>query len=306
MTLITVMSNRSLIKIILLAVLPITVFVSIIAVYFKFQRTNLLSVFAGSDIYDVDDDSSFLSVLNVGEAQSVLVASCGEVALIDTGNDDDLAADMLNRYGIKHLDYILISHYHEDHFGGLESICESYTVGEVILPPRNSSDDSYQDYIDVKSTVKNSGAQIFDAYAGQSVTVGRLKVKVLAFNGHLNDENDKSLVISVDDGEYSVNVMGDIGETVENMLIFSDADISAFALVAAHHGSGSSNSNRFLNAIGCEYVIASCGAPDIYGLPDDEMVSRVENNDIQLYTTYENGIIRIDYTDTKPKIITER
>lgn len=290
-------------RIIILILLPIISFISIILI---FDSGNLSISSARTEIFKYNKIDSFISVLDVGEAQSILIYSNGITALVDTGNDDGKAIELLHKYGIKTLDYIILSHYHDDHTGGLYEIVNSINTDTVIGSRRYEGDEFYDAYESVIDFSREQKVEFKTAYDGMSIDVGELVLDFYVFANEYKDENNKSIILTLRHKDNRVLISGDIDLRVEKDLIASNIDLSSDVYVLAHHGSKTSNSFDFIDFVGCDVAVASCGEYAKYFHPDKTVVNNLESFDIDLYSTYENGVIRFDFKETILSINTQK
>lgn len=292
--------NKQFYKKLIIILIPIIVCLIIFIIIYD----SLFGIFSGtmdSVIYRNGDDLSFVTVLDVGEAQSILICSKGKAALIDTGNDNYRVLELLRKYGIRELEFIILSHYHNDHIGGLENICDSIEVNRIYASERQYSDEFYVDYLYVNELSYAYDIDFNKAYEGLHLKLGEIDVDVVALFDYFEDENDKSLVISIDHFGDSVLVLSDISSKCENIFP-KEKNISSVAVVAAHHGSSGSNSEDFLLSTRSKNFIVSCGIFAENNHPSEEFVDRINSIGAKLYTTNEYGNIRIDFNKYSSEI----
>ncbi len=290
-------------RIIILILLPIITFISVLLIY----NSGKLSIsFARTEIFKYNKNDSFISVLDVGEAQSILIYSKGITTLIDTGNDDGKAIELLHRYGIKTLDYIILSHYHDDHTGGLYEIVNSINTDTIIGSRRYQSDEFYDAYESVIDFSREQKVEFKTAYDGMSINVGDIVLDFYVFASEYKDENNKSIVLSISFEDNRVLITGDFDSRVEKDLIESNIDLSSDIFVLSHHGSKTSNSPDFIDYVGCDIAVASCGEYTKYFHPDKKVVNNIKACDVHLYSTNKNGVIRIDFKETIFSISVEK
>ena len=207
--------------------------------------------------------------INVGQGDCALVRYKKENFLIDTGGSmyNDLATECLIPYleslKIFKLDYVFISHRDFDHYGALESLTENYEVEKVL-------------YSEVFSSVK----------------VDDLVIQNLNHVNSYTETNDKSSVLKFTIKETSFLFTGDISKTVEEDLIKQQSNlIDCDVLKVAHHGSNSSSSIEFLKECSPELAVISCGLNNIYRHPSDEVISNLENLNIEYKRTDLDGTV---------------
>ena len=255
---------------------------------------------------EIGEDSSFVvHFIDVGQADCALVACDGQYMLIDGGNagDSDLVYTYLKEQDVAHLDYLVATHLHEDHIGGLSSAPYAATVGVALAPETTGTTKVYKNLVkslatrDVELTIPEIGSEF---------QLGSARVRVLGPVKEYSDTNNTSLVLAVDYGQITILFTGDMEREAELDLVESGADLSAAVLKVGHHGSSSSTSYPFLREVMPQYAIISVGEGNSYGHPNEESISRLSDAGTTIYRTDHNGTI-IAYSDgTSVTFETER
>ena len=227
--------------------------------------------------------------IDVGQADASLVICDGKTMLIDGGNADDsnLIYTYLKKQGITHLDYIVATHAHEDHVGGLSGALNYATVGTVFSPVSSYSSKAFQNFA---KNVQKQGKSLTCPSVGQSFSLGSATCRVLAVNT-TSDTNNSSIVLRVVYGNTSFLFTGDAEREVEQVMIDRGEPLSATVLKVGHHGSYTSSSYAFLWNVMPQYAVISCGKGNSYGHPHDEPLSRLRDADVQLFRTDMQGDI---------------
>ena len=230
--------------------------------------------------------------IDVGQALSVLVECDGQFMLYDGGNVDDgsLVVSYLQSQGVEQLEYVFCSHAHEDHVGGLAAALAYFPVYHVYSPVTDASTKCFQDF--VKYT-QQQGLQVEVPAVGTMWPLGGATVTMLGPVAQYSDTNDTSLVLRIDYGSTSFLLTGDMEKTAETDLVNSGANLRANVLQVGHHGSSTSTSYLFLNAVLPEMGVISCGVNNKYGHPHEETLSILRDAGVDVYRTDLQGTITI-------------
>ena len=230
--------------------------------------------------------------IDVGQALSVLVECDGQFMLYDGGNVDDgsLIVSYLQSQGVEQLEYVFCSHAHEDHVGGLAAALAYFPAYHVYSPVTDASTKCFQDF--VKYT-QQQGLQVEVPAVGTMWPLGGATVTMLGPVAQYSDTNDTSIVLRIDYGSTSFLLTGDMEKPAETALVNSGANLRADGLQVGLHGSSTSTSYLFLNAVLPEMGIISCGVNNKYGHPHEETLSILRDAGVDVYRTDLQGTITI-------------
>lgn len=237
-----------------------------------------------------------LHLLDVGQGQCVLVKADGHFMLIDGGGraSSSFVVSYLEQQGIEAFDAVAASHYDEDHLSGVIGVLHTFPVEALALPTYAGAGELYNS---MSTAAVSNGAAVVHAQAGWSFHLGDALVEVVGpVRNDYESENDRSLVFRITYGDRTFMVSGDAEVQSEQDMVDSGADLSADVYVAGHHGSATSSSEYFLDAMSPSYVLVSCGAGNSYGHPTADMLQRVKDRGIELRRTDLQGTI-IAYSD---------
>lgn len=225
--------------------------------------------------------------IDVGQADAALVVCDGKTMLIDGGNaeDSDLMYTYLQKHGVKHLDYVIVSHAHEDHVGGVSGALNYASVGTVFCPVTEYESSPFKSF---KKCVEEAGCEISVPEVGDSFSLGSAEVHILGCNT-TEDTNNSSIVMKIVHGNTSFLFTGDAEIEAEDIILDSGADVSATVLKVGHHGSYTSTGYRFLREVSPQYAVISCGKYNEYGHPHDEPLSRLRDADVTVFRTDVQG-----------------
>ena len=252
-----------------------------------------------------DQTANFeMHFLDVGQALSVLVECDGQYMLYDGGNVDDgsYVVSYLQNLGVEELQYVFCSHAHEDHVGGLSAALAYFPADHVYSPVTEASTKCFQDF--VKYTGQQ-GLQVEVPAAGTVWPLGSATVTMLGPVAQYDNTNDTSIVLRVDYGSTSFLLTGDMESDAERDLVNSGANLKADVLQVGHHGSSTSTSYIFLNAVLPEMGIISCGVNNKYGHPHEETLSILRDAGVDVYRTDLLGTITVSSDGQNYTVATE-
>lgn len=239
----------------------------------------------------ISDDQTSLKVyfFDVGQADSMLIQNNGENMLIDAGNNEDgeMLVNNLKILGIEKIDYLVGTHPHEDHIGGMDDIINSFEIGKIYMPNVSTNTKTFEDVIDA---TKNKNLQIETPKAGDNFTIGKVSCEVAYVGSDKENLNLSSIIIKMKYNNLSYLFTGDTEADVENKIDFGKINI----LKVAHHGSDTSSSEKFVNETAPEVAIISVGKDNSYGHPSNEIIKRYEKVGSKIYRTDEVGNIFIE------------
>lgn len=228
--------------------------------------------------------------IDVGQADSALIICDGHYMLIDGGNaeDSDLVYAYLERHGGNHLDYMVATHAHEDHIGGLSGALNYAKVDVAYSPVVDHDTKVFQNMV---KYLGEQGKSLTVPEPGDKFRLGSAQVEILGPVAEYSDTNNTSIVLRVDYGETSFLFTGDMETNAEKDLIESGANLRATVLKAGHHGSDTSSSYVFLREVMPKYTVISVGEGNKYGHPSDEILSRYRDVGTEVYRTDMQGHI---------------
>lgn len=230
--------------------------------------------------------------IDVGQADSILIEdSYNNTMLIDAGNNDDsdLVVNYIKSQNISTLNYVIGTHPHEDHIGGLDAVIDNFNVETVILPKATSTTKTYKD---VLLSIKNKKLNITPAVGGKSFSLGDIQCEILApNNSEYDDLNNYSVVLKLTYKNNSFLFTGDCEDVSENEILSLGYNLKSDLLKVGHHGSNSSTSLPFLKSVSPKYAIISVGKDNKYKHPTQQTLDKLNSQNIKTYRTDELGNI---------------
>ncbi len=229
--------------------------------------------------------------IDVGQGDSILIEAENAAMLVDAGenNKGSVVINYLNRQNIKKLDYVIGTHPHSDHIGGMDVVIEELPVANVIMPMVSHTTTTYEDVLDA---ALKKGLTINKPVVGDTYELGPATFTILAPNSSsYEDLNNYSIVIKLTFGNISFLLSGDAEAVSEKEMLDSGLKLSANVLKIGHHGSASSSTDRYLDAVDPNYAVISVGADNIYGHPHPDVLEAIQSRNIRLYRTDKQGTV---------------
>lgn len=249
---------------------------------------------------DLPENADAVHFIDVGQADATLLQSDGEYCLVDAGEADSEQALMsyLEQMGVTRLKLLVMSHPHADHIGSMAAVLENLEVEQVLLPDFDKAPyPTTRLFETVMNAIEAGGAAVSTAAPGQSFPVGGGSLQVLAAGVETDNYNDLSQVLLFESGELSVLLSGDGEKPVEQAVLEAGAVPRADVFKAAHHGSDTSNTLEFLQAVRPQYVAVSCGLGNSYGHPHAGPMERFALMGAQVLRTDRDGSVVIASTE---------
>ena len=235
-------------------------------------------------------DKLEVDFIDVGQADSILVSNKDETMLIDAGNNKNGndVVKFIKEKGIAKINYLVGTHPHADHIGGLDDVINSdLEIENVYMPKIQTNTKTFEDVLD---SLKNKNLKVTAPKKGDTFKIGEANCEVMT-DSILDKENLNlsSIVIRLEFGENSFLFMGDAETENEKTINWPKTNV----LKVGHHGSNTSSSQNFLNQVKPEYAIIMAGKDNSYGLPKQKILDRLNKIGAKIFRTDELGTITV-------------
>lgn len=248
----------------------------------------------GDSLLDLPTEGEMsVHFIDVGQGDAALILTEECSVLVDTGTTDSgekVAAYVETR--TDEIDYLILSHPHEDHIGGAKDVFDSVEVKNVIMPDKTANSSSFDRLLD---SLESSGAVLYSAEAGDVYSIGELTMEIFSpeAGDTYEDANNISIVLKVTFGNTSFLFTGDAEAVVEENLLLSGYELNCDVLKVGHHGSSTSSTDDFIKAVSPDIAVISCGKDNSYGHPHTKVINTLEKYNIDYYRTDRLGNIVI-------------
>jgi competence protein ComEC len=260
----------------------------------KLPKMEELSSMAGfTNSASANDYGNFsIHSIDVGQGDSELIKCGSNAMLVDAGTVDHTTkvVNYLNSQHIKRLDYVIATHPHEDHIGGLDTVIKDYDIGEILMPKKSTTTNAYENLINAISEKK---LKPIAPEVGKKYNLGEAEFTILAPSSSTNsdDLNAYSIVIRIVYRGKSFLLEGDATSDSEQKMLESGLELKSDVLKVAHHGSSTSSIKAFIEKVSPKYAVISVGVNNVYNHPAPSTVKRLQDDGAKVLRTDINGTV---------------
>ena len=249
------------------------------------------------------DGSLSVYFIDVGQGDCIYINQGEYNMLIDAGNNEDgeKLVSYLKSLNVNGFDYVIGTHPHEDHIGGMDDIINNFEIDNYYMPDKLSTTKTFEDVLDALDA---KGLSYNVPKIDDEFKLGDATFKVIYSGDDTNDINDSSIVLKMTYGDNTFLFTGDATSNVEEIIL--NKDIKSDVLKVAHHGSSYSSTTEFLDKVDPKYAIISVGTNNSYNHPASITLQKLSNRDITVYRTDLDGTIIFTSDGTNLSVQTKK
>lgn len=258
--------------------------------YFEEPTANPEIEYRQEETVKIDPNNLIIHFVDVGQGDCILISKNNEHVLIDAGNNEDgpLLVEYFKELGIKKFKYVIGSHAHEDHIGGIDNVINNFELGHYYIPDVITTTKTFEDVLDALLAKKKA----FETpNIGDKFKLSDTEFEVLYLGDDKSDLNNTSIVLKLTYKNTTYLFMGDATSTVERILINEGKDLKSDVLKVGHHGSQYSSSAAFLKQVSPRYAVIQVGQDNDYGHPKQVTIDKLEKLKTLTYRTDKHGTI---------------
>lgn len=232
-----------------------------------------------------------LHFIDVGQADCILIVDGDNVMMVDAGNngDGDTIVEYLEALNIETIDHFILTHPHEDHIGGADTVINTFNVENVYMTEYSATSKTYKDVI---TAINNSAIAPHYVDSHLNFKFGDAIIDMYPpYDINTDNTNNSSIIMKITHGEDEMLLAGDTESDAEKELLEMGYDLEADLFKANHHGSGGANSYVWLKEVNPQYVVIQVGVDNKYDHPHEEALSRFNDVGAIIYRNDTMGTI---------------
>lgn len=270
----------------------ISILLIIIAIFYSIYEKNIDKTFGlpVTETFKETENTNTLDItyLDVGQADSILIQNKGHNMLIDAGNNEDgpLLVQYFKEQNITKFDYLITTHPHEDHIGGMDDIINNFDIEKIYMPDVTTTTKTF---LDVLEAIEKKNMTYDVPNINQNFTLGNTLFQVIYTGNDKKNLNNSSIILKATFKNTSYLFTGDATSEVEKKIL--NKNIQATVLKVGHHGSKYSTTTDFLNKVNPKYAIISVGKNNSYNHPNQVTINKLEKKNIEIHRTDQEGSI---------------
>lgn len=230
--------------------------------------------------------------IDVGQSDCVLISQKNKNMLVDAGDvgDGDQIVRYLRSQGVKKLDYVIATHPHADHIGGMEEVVDCFPVGKIIMSKKGHTTKTY---VNLLKKIQAKGMKITEAKPGASYKLGQASFTLLAPNSYQygSNLNNYSVAFRLLYNKNSFMFVGDCEENAIADIMGNGMEIKSDVLMCGHHGSANSTTLPWVKKVKPSYAVISVGAGNSYGHPADSVLRILSEQKVKYFRTDKKGTV---------------
>lgn len=268
----------------------ISILLIIIAIFYSLYEKDIDKTFGlpATETFKETENTLDITYLDVGQADSILIQNEGHNMLIDAGNNEDgpLLVKYFKEQNITKFDYLITTHPHEDHIGGIDDIINNFDIEKIYMPDVTTTTKTF---LDVLEAIEKKNMTYDVPNINQNFTLGNTLFQVIYTGNDKKNLNNSSIILKATFKNTSYLFTGDATSEVEKKIL--NKDIQATVLKVGHHGSKYSTTTDFLNKVNPKYAIISVGKNNSYNHPNQVTINKLEKKNIEIHRTDQEGSI---------------